>query len=122
MLELGEDERTLYGRQLGTYFLDSNFTPDFPRASELWRARWQVEFGEDIDGVFTVDPVTLSYLLEGTGPVRVGAVVLTAQNVVQVVENLVYLNIPDPGQQDEFLNAVAKQRLRHLRQTARATR
>jgi hypothetical protein len=108
VLPLTDEERSVYGSQLGTYFLDANFTPDFPRASELWRARWQAEFDEGIDGVFTVDPVTLSYLLEATGPVTVSGVELTAQNVVRVVENLVYVNVPDPLKQDEFLNAVAK--------------
>jgi hypothetical protein len=108
VLPLTPTEVKLFGPQLGTYFLDANFTPDFPRASELWRARWQAEFDEGIDGVFTVDPVTLSYLLEATGPVTVSGVELTAQNVVRVVENLVYVNVPDPLKQDEFLNAVAK--------------
>jgi hypothetical protein len=58
--------------------------------------------------VFTVDPVTLSYLLTATGPVTVSGVQLDSTNVVQVVENLVYINVPDPLKQDEFLNAVAK--------------
>lgn len=108
VLPLTDEERAVYGNQLGTYFLDANFTPDFPRASELWRARWQAEFDEDIDGVFTVDPVTLSYLLAATGPITVNGVVLTTSNVVRVVENQVYLNVPDPLLQDEFLNRVAK--------------
>jgi hypothetical protein len=108
VLPLTEEERAVYGNQLGTYFLDANFTPDFPRVSELWRARWQAEFDEDIDGVMTVDPVTLSYLLAATGPVTVQGVVLTSSNVVSVVESRVYLNVPDPLQQDEFLNRVAK--------------
>lgn len=109
VLPLTAEEREVFGAQLGTYFLDANFTPDFPRAAELWQARWRHEFQQNVDGVFTVDPVTLSYLLEATGPVQVGAVELTAENVVRVVESLVYLNEPDPLRQDEFLNAVAKQ-------------
>jgi hypothetical protein len=108
VLSLTEDELATYGRQLGTYFHDANFTPDFPRSAELWRARWQREFGEEIDGVFTIDPVTLSYLLEATGPMTLQGMELTADNVVQVVENLVYVNISNQGLQDEFLNAVAK--------------
>lgn len=108
VLPLTDEERSIYGRQLGTYFLDANFTPDFPRASELWRARWEQAFDDDIDGVFSVDPVTLSYLLEATGPVTVNGVQLDTTNVVRVVESLVYLNVTDPLQQDAFLNAVAK--------------
>lgn len=108
VLSLTPEELSVYGPQLGTYFLDANFTPDFPRASDLWRARWEAEFDELIDGVFTVDPVTLSYLLEATGPVMAAGVELTSTNVVAVVESLIYLNVPDPVAQDEFLNAVAK--------------
>ncbi len=107
-LPLTNEERSVYGVQLGTYFLDSNFTPDFPRASDLWRARWEDVYGDDIDGVFTVDPVTLAYLLGATGPVTVQGIALTSFNVVQVVENLIYLNQPDPKAQDVFLNAVAR--------------
>jgi hypothetical protein len=108
VLPLTNEERSVYGNQLGTYFLDANFTPDFPRASDLWRARWQDEFHEDVDGVFTVDPVTLSYLLDATGPIEVKGIELNSTNVVRVVENLVYINVPDPLAQDAFLNAVAK--------------
>jgi hypothetical protein len=107
-LPLTNEELSVYGVQLGTYFLDSNFTPDFPRAADLWRARWEDVYGDDIDGIFTVDPVTLAYLLGATGPVSVQGIELTSFNVVQVVENLIYLNQPDPKAQDVFLNAVAK--------------
>ncbi|GAA4672762.1 DUF4012 domain-containing protein [Nocardioides nanhaiensis] len=108
VLPLSAEEEALYGTQLGTFFLDANFTPDLPRAAELWRAHWQERFGGELDGVFTVDPVTLSYLLEATGPITVQGVELNATNVVDVVESLVYLNQPDPLVQDEFLNQVAE--------------
>ena len=77
VLPLTSEEASLYGDQLGTYFLDANFTPDVPRAAELWKARWEELLGGTVDGVFTIDPVTLSYLLDATGPVQVGPVVLT---------------------------------------------
>ncbi len=109
VLPLSPDERALYGEGLGTYFLNANFNPDVPRAAELWGARWEEIYGGTVDGVFTIDPVTLSYLLEATGPVTVSGVELGAGNVVEVVESAVYLNQPDPALQDEFLNDVAKE-------------
>ena len=106
VLPLTADERELYGRQLGTYFLDSNFTPDLPRAAELWRARWRLETGTDVDGVFVVDPVAASYLL-GTTEIQVEGRTLTQQTLVTEVEHLAYLRYADQVSQDGFFNAVA---------------
>ncbi|GAB2779523.1 DUF4012 domain-containing protein [Nocardioides salsibiostraticola] len=108
VLPLTDEEREVFGSQMGTYFLNANFTPDFPRAAELWRARWKARFDRDIDGIFTVDPVTLSYLIAATGPLEVAGFTFTAENIVQAVENQVYLSNPDPEVQDEILDAVAK--------------
>ena len=107
VLPLTEFERKFYGPQLGTYFLDANFTPDFPRAAALWRARWQQVTGERVDGVIAVDPVALSYLLESTGPIDVPGGRLTADNAVQTLLHDVYLRHPDPADQDKFFAVVA---------------
>lgn len=107
VLPLTAFERKLYGPQLGTYFLDANFTPDFPRAAALWRARWQQATGERVDGVIAVDPVALSYLLESTGPIDVPGGRLTADNAVQTLLHDVYLRYPDPADQDAFFAVVA---------------
>ena len=108
VLPLSTDELSLYGRQLGTYFLDSNFTPDLPRAAELWRARWRLETGTDIDGVFVVDPVAVSYLLGTTGAMQVEGRTLNALTIVTEVEHFAYLRYDDQITQDGFFNAVAK--------------
>ena len=109
-LPLTADEEQIYGPQLGTYFLDANFTPDFPRAAELMSAHWQQRFGQQVDGVFVVDPVALSYVLAATGPVGVGeGDPLTADNAVPTLLNTVYQAFPDPVQQDEFFELVARQ-------------
>jgi hypothetical protein len=107
VLPLSEPELSLYGRQLGTYFLDANFTPDLPRAAELWRARWQLETGTDIDGIFVVDPVAVSYLLGTAGVLEVEGRQLTEITLVTEVEHLAYLRYGDQVSQDGFFNAVA---------------
>ena len=56
VLPLTAAERLVYGDELGTYFLDANFTPDFPRASALWRARWEQVYPEQVDGVVVDRP------------------------------------------------------------------
>ena len=108
ILPLSAFERKMYGPNLGTYFLDANFTPDFPRAAELWRARWQQATGEHIDGVIALDPVTLSYLLEATGPVPVPGELLTADNAVDTLLHRTYVRFPDPRDQDAYFAEVSR--------------
>lgn len=107
VLPLTPAERTLFGDNLGRYFLDGNLTPDFPRSAALWRARWlQVEGGE-VDGVVSVDTVTLSYLLRALGPITVDGVQLTGDNVVDELLHNTYVRIAAPADQDVFFRDVA---------------
>lgn len=108
VLPLSEEEQELYGPQLGTFFLDANFTPDFPRTAELMRARWEEVYGGRLDGVVSLDPVALSYLLEATGPIPVGDETLSADNAVDELLNEVYLRYPDPVEQDAYFRTVAR--------------
>ncbi len=82
VLSLTDDERAVYGEKFGLSFQDAGWTADFPRAAELWRAHWDARFETPIDGVVAIDPVAISYLVEGTGPVKVGGVTLTTDNAV----------------------------------------
>lgn len=108
VLPLTTAERRVYGVQLGTYFIDANWTPDFPRTAQLWTAHWQRRFpGEAIDGVVSIDPVALSYLLRATGPVTVGGIALTSENAVDELLSGVYNRLPDPSDQDRFFQEVA---------------
>jgi hypothetical protein len=98
----------VFGRQLGVFFQDANFTPQFPRTAELLAARWQQRFDERVDGVLSVDPVALSYLLEATGPVKVDGVTLSSANAVDQLLNRTYLRLPDPERQDVFFRDAAR--------------
>lgn len=106
---LTRQERAVFGPALGQYFLDAVLTPDVPRASELMAAHWQKAYGQRIDGIFLVDPVAVSYLLTGTGPVDVpGYAPVTSADVVQSVENTIYKLTTDPAAHDDYQDAVAK--------------
>lgn len=107
VLPLTAEEQQVYGAQMGTWFLDANFTPDFPRAAELWRARYE-QVAAPVDGVVAVDPVTLGYVLEATGPVTAGGLELTAENAASTLLNTVYLQIADPFAQDRVFQDVAE--------------
>lgn len=108
VLPLTTDEQTVFGDQLGEWMHDTNFTPDFPRAAELMAAHWRRQFGQDVDGVVSIDPVALSYLLTATGPVTIDGVELTADNAVDELLNGTYLRLEDPAAQDEFFRHVAR--------------
>lgn len=108
ILPLSDAEREIYGDQLGTYFQDANFTPDFPRAAELMGARWESQYPDALDGIFAIDPVALSYILEATGPVSVGDVELSAENVVDELLHRTYLRLEGSAEQDGFFRRVAQ--------------
>jgi len=107
VLPLSRFERTYYGPQLGTYFLDANLTPDFPRAADLWRAWWLRDTGQRIDGIIAIDPVALSYLLEAAGPLSIRGDTLTADNAVAALLHETYLRFRDPADQDAYFAEVA---------------
>lgn len=108
-LPLTREERALFGTAMGRFAQDVNFTPHFPRTGQLTAAMWRQSGRGRVDGVVSVDPVALSYLLEGTGPVRtVGGRTLTAETAVPLLLNEVYAQLPDPEQQDVFFSAAAR--------------
>lgn len=108
VLPLTPAEKELYGDIVGTFFLNANLQPDFPRASDLWKARWEQEYPEQIDGVLSIDPVALSYVLGATGPFEVQGTTLTEDNVVDELLHEVYLRYERPSDQDAFFRAVAR--------------
>jgi hypothetical protein len=107
VLPLAAGEREVFGDNLGRYFQDANLTPDFPRSADLWKARWEQTQPERVDGVISLDTVTLSYLLTALGPVDVDGVHLTSDNVVDELLSKVYARLPDPAAQDAFFAKVA---------------
>lgn len=100
---LTNEEDTLFTDLLVTDFRDVNFTPDFPRAAEIASAIVKNERDFDVDGVLSIDPVTLSYLLKSTGPIDLeDGTRLTADNAVDILLNGVYVTYPDGEDQDAF--------------------
>jgi hypothetical protein len=109
VLPISAEEKELFDVKLGTYFGDTNFTPDFPRTAQLTQAFLKDERGVEVDGVLSVDPIALSYLLEGTGSVPVAdGLELTAVNAVDVLLNGIYVSNADSAGQDEFFSTAAE--------------
>ncbi|KRC53886.1 MULTISPECIES: DUF4012 domain-containing protein [unclassified Nocardioides] len=109
VIALTAEEKRIFGQRLERLAVNATLTPDFVRASEIIRARWELKVGGHLDGMFYVDPVAVSYLLRGTGPVNVpGYPAVNAANVVWGVENQIYVLSNDRRVHSAYQEAVAK--------------
>lgn len=98
---LDPDLQALYGNRPALYFSGTTVLPDFAIAAPLAREMWEREHGTSADGVISLDPIALSYLLEATGPVQLpSGETLTSENAVDLLLNGVYLNYSDPVEQN----------------------
>lgn len=74
-----------------TLFLNSNLSPHFPYAAQIWADMWRQHSGQQVDGVLAVDPEVLSYLLAVTGPAQLAdGTQVTAANVVELTQSTAY--------------------------------
>ncbi|WBB80848.1 DUF4012 domain-containing protein [Micromonospora sp. WMMD882] len=104
---ISREMRALYTDLPGIYPADVNLTPHFPTAAALYREMFRRHTGTTVDGVLAMDPVALSYLLVGTGPVEVpGYGALTSDTIVRVLLSDSYLRL-DLAEQDEFFARAA---------------
>lgn len=99
-LQFGGDYAALYGNaQTTNLYRNSNISPNFPYAAQIWATMWEKFSGQHIDGAIAVDPTALSYLLRATG----GATLpdkshVDAGNVVALTQNTVYKKFSKAGQ------------------------
>jgi len=108
VLELPTETRGLYGDITAQYIQDVNLTPNFPLSGRLALEMWQRKFGVKADGVLSIDPVALSYLLRATGPITLPTGdVLSADTAVKLLLSDVYARYDNPADQDKFFAAAA---------------
>ncbi len=67
VLPLTSEEEALYGKTMGIFPQSVNLTPDFPRSAQLLHAMWEERRGRSLDGILSIDPVAMSYVLTATG-------------------------------------------------------
>lgn len=115
VLPLRAVDRALYSDKLGRFPANINLTPDFPTTATLAREMYRRRSGVSVDGVFSTDPVALSYLLRVLGPVRVpGGAPLTADNAVPLLLSQIYAADVSLEQQDQYFTAAARATFRTL--------
>jgi len=102
------EEAALFGSDFGRIPNEITATPDFPRAAKI-AAAIEKRRGVNVSAVFSVDPIALAYVLQGTGPVPLRpGVTLTYGNVVPYLMNEIY-RLEDPiAQNDAFALAAHK--------------
>lgn len=120
-LPVDQQQQQIYSARLGKFMQDINLTPDFPTAASTAQAMWERKTGQRVDGVISMDPVALGYVLKSTGPIQITSPELLAitdgslptqlsdQNVVKTLLSDVYAQIDRPQVQDVYFAAVAKE-------------
>jgi hypothetical protein len=119
-LPVESEQQQIYSKRMGRFLQDVNLTPDFPTAASTAQSMWERKTGQTVDGVISLDPVALSYILDATGPVLLGHTVepalstlglpteLRSDNVVQTLLSDVYSKIGEPRLQDAYFADVAR--------------
>jgi hypothetical protein len=109
VVELAKDTEQQYGPSPAYDFRDTNFTPDFPEAAQIVKAMVGAKRHVKLDGVISVDPIAVSALMRGTGPVTVrNGVTLNASNVVAALLNQTYQVLDTQAEQDSFFESAAR--------------
>lgn len=120
-LPIDPQQQQIYSGRVGKFMQDVNLTPDFPTAAATAQAMWEQKTGQRVDGVISIDPVVLGYVLQSTGPVSIAGpeqaavkaaglpTELTGSNVVKTLLSDVYAKIQQPKLQDAYFAGVAKE-------------
>lgn len=102
VLELTDEERTLFGTRAGEYFYDAGYNPHFPRAAEIMKSIWDANKKPPFDGIISVDPVFLQSILELTGGVTTSdGVAVNGSNAAEVLMNSAYIMYSTESFEDE---------------------
>ncbi len=109
VVRLTEGEQALYSDRLGQYALNATMTPEFPRAAQILRTVWEEREGQRVDGVISIDPVGLSYVMRGGTPVTLETgQTVDSSNVVSTLLDGVYRATDDPAEQDRVFASAAR--------------
>jgi len=99
---LTEDEKRIFTTRMEVYPHDVNFTPEYPRSAQMMTRFWAAKHAQEVDGVLSVDPVALGWMLEGASATQVGPFEITGQNLAEVMLHESYWEFEEPAEQDAF--------------------
>nr|WP_154921607.1 DUF4012 domain-containing protein [Microbacterium testaceum] len=105
---LPDDVQSIYDTRPARFLQNTTQVPDFSVGAPLAREMWRRAHGTTVDSVIALDPVTLSYLLRATGPVRLpSGDELSADDAVALLLQESYRRYPDPREQDAFFQSAS---------------
>lgn len=108
VVALPDEVTKIYDTKPARYFQNLTQIPDFSVDGPIAREMYRLKTGTDVDGVLSVDPVVLSYLLQTTGSVALpSGDALGADNAIPLLLNQVYLRYAKPADQDAFFAGAA---------------
>ncbi|MDT4921672.1 MAG: hypothetical protein QOI15_2574, partial [Pseudonocardiales bacterium] len=115
-LTFGPDFAQMYGNyEPSNTYVNSDVSPHFPYAAQIWAAMWQKYSGQHLDGALAVDPTTLGYLLGATGGITMpDGTQVDGSNVVTLTQSTVYALKPDVNERKQYLLDIAKRVSEHL--------
>ena len=89
-IKMPDEYNTLWGSDPAIW-QNSNLSPHFPYAAQIYTALWQKQFKEKLDGVIATDPEALSSVLKSIGPVTLASgEVIDSTNVVSKTLSTAY--------------------------------
>ncbi|WP_020110662.1 DUF4012 domain-containing protein [Rhodococcus sp. 114MFTsu3.1] len=96
-IDLGPEYNALWApRNTTVDFRNSNASPNFPYAGQIWSSMWTEQTGEQLNGAIATDPIALSYILDATGPITLAdGEVISGDNVVEVTLSTAYARFGD---------------------------
>ncbi|PQE00642.1 hypothetical protein CYL16_12920 [Mycobacterium sp. EPG1] len=105
-------------------FRNSNLSPHFPYAAQIWQGMWLERTGMTVDGVIAIDPVALSYILGAVGPVTMpDGEVVSRDNVVELTESTAYKRFPtDQPARKRYLQDIANAVVTQMTGTVKSPR
>jgi len=104
---LRADEADLFSENMGMYAQNATDTPEFPRTGELIAAFVERKTGVRPDGVVSLDPVALGYMLKGVPARDIDGIAVSGDNLAEVMLSTAYSVFPDPPDQDAFFAKAA---------------
>lgn len=93
------DQAELYGYDLSR-FSDMNVSPDFPTNARLMAALEEQNFGQQVDGVISMNEHALADFMQVTGSVKIHGREISSKNAVDYITRGVYQDYSDPKQKD----------------------
>ncbi len=106
VIPLSPSTIALFADLPGRYIQNTMSPLPFAEGASAAAALLERSTGIAVDGVIAIDTTSLGYLLEATGPLDFGSVVLDSGNAVDILLSVAYREIQEPTVLDAFFSAV----------------